>query len=84
MLIKCNALQACLYGRVGAVKLLLGAGADPRIPTHDGLSPMLATLSCPRGRGLQIARLLEVGRTGREGGARGVWRVGGEEVGMAL
>jgi hypothetical protein len=58
---------------VGTAKLLLEAGADPTLTNFEGLSPMLATLSCPRERGVQIARLLEVseGKGEREGGREG-------------
>jgi len=76
--------QACLYGRVGTAKLLLEAGADPTLSNFEGLSPMLATLSCPRERGVQIARLLEVGvGVGREGGRKGGME-GGREGGRDM
>jgi ankyrin repeat protein len=53
--------QACMYGRLEAVKVLLAAGADPTVPNHEGLSPMLATLGGRhRGKGRAITALLEV------------------------
>lgn len=50
-----------MYGRLGAVRVLLAAGADPTVPNEEGLTPMLATLG-PRHHGKQcaIAELLEV------------------------
>ena len=53
--------QACLYGRVASVRLLLAAGADPTIANVEGMSPMLATLAGRhRLKGRLIASMLEV------------------------
>lgn len=50
-----------MYGRLEAARLLLAAGADPTVPNHEGLTPMLATLSGRRrATGRAIAGLLEV------------------------